>query len=69
MNSHSIFYYPYASFRNAQLSLLKVAARYFGKLYLLDPVGASWATIGTDYLVRKVAGRMTNTANNIWQDN
>jgi hypothetical protein len=27
---------------------LKVAALYFDKPYILDPVGASWATIGVD---------------------
>src|SRR6266852_515994 len=40
MTEHSIFYYPYADFRNAQLPLLKVAALYFDKLYLLDPFTA-----------------------------
>lgn len=48
MIEHSIFYYPYASFTNAQLPLLKVVALYFDKLYILDPVGASWGTIGAD---------------------
>lgn len=32
-----------------QLPLLKMAALYFDKLVTLDPVGASWATIGTDH--------------------
>jgi hypothetical protein len=41
MTTHSLFYYPYASFTNAQLPLLKVAAVWFDKLVLLDPVGAS----------------------------
>lgn len=49
MNRHNLFYYPYASFTNAQLPLLKVAALYFDKLVLLDPVGASWATIEGDH--------------------
>jgi hypothetical protein len=40
MTKHSIFYYPYADFRNEQLPLLKVAALYFDKLYLLDPFTA-----------------------------
>jgi hypothetical protein len=31
------------SFTNAQLPLLKVAALYFDKLAILDPVGASLA--------------------------
>jgi hypothetical protein len=52
MTEHNRFYYPYASFTNAQLPLLKVAALYFDKLVILDPVGASWATIGADYPAR-----------------
>ncbi len=40
MSEHSIFYYPYADFKNEQLPLLKVAALYFDKLYLLDPFTA-----------------------------
>jgi hypothetical protein len=49
---HNLFYYPYASFTNAQLPLLKVAALYFDKLVLLDPVGASWDTVGADHIAR-----------------
>ena len=52
MTEHNLFYYPYASFTNAQLPLLKVAALYFDKLILLDPVGASWDTIGADHVAR-----------------
>lgn len=52
MSAHNLFYYPYASFTNAQLPLLKVAALYFDKLVLLDPVGASWDTIGADQVAR-----------------
>lgn len=52
MAEHTLFYYPYASFTNAQLPLLKVAALYFDKLVLLDPVGASWDTIGADHIAR-----------------
>lgn len=48
MNSHSIFYYPYASFTNAQLPLLKVAALWFDRLVIHDPVGASWDTVGAE---------------------
>jgi hypothetical protein len=48
MHDHRLFYFPYASFTDAQLPLLKVAALYFDKLCLLDPVGASWATVGAD---------------------
>lgn len=46
MNAHSIFYYPYASFRDDQVPLLKAAALYFDKLYILDPLKASWNMIG-----------------------
>jgi hypothetical protein len=52
INDHNLFYYPYASLTNAQLPLLKVAALYFDKLVILDPVGASWDTIGADHLAR-----------------
>lgn len=61
MNKYNLFYYPYASFMNAQLPLLKVAAFYFDKLYLLDPVGASRATIGTDYDTREVVRQLHDT--------
>lgn len=49
MTEHTLFYYPYASFTNAQIPLLKAAALYFDKLVILDPVGASWDTIGADH--------------------
>ena len=62
MTEHNLFYFPYASFTNAQLPLLKVAALYFDNLVLLDPVGAGWATIGVDYEVRR-AIRMLSAEN------
>jgi hypothetical protein len=46
MTEHSIYYYPYASFKDHQAPLLKVAAFYFDKLYILDPAKASWDTVG-----------------------
>jgi hypothetical protein len=52
MTEHNLFYYPYASFTNAQLPLLKAAALYFDKLLLLDPAGASWDTVGADHVAR-----------------
>ena len=52
MSDHNLFYFPYASFANSQLSLLKVAALYFDKLVMLDPVGASWDGVGTDHATR-----------------
>ncbi|MCC6522886.1 MAG: hypothetical protein IT373_09515 [Polyangiaceae bacterium] len=51
--AHNLLYYPYASFTSNQLPLLKVAALYFDKLTILDPVGASWATVGADDHLRK----------------
>jgi len=51
-NDHNLFYYPYASLTNAQLPMLKVAAVWFDKLIVLDPVGASLDTIGADHLAR-----------------
>jgi hypothetical protein len=52
MSDHRLFYFPYGSFTDAQLPLLKVAALYFDKLVLLDPVGASWDTVGADARAR-----------------
>ena len=52
MTEHNLFYYPYASFTDAQLPLLKVAALYFDKLVLLDPVSASWDTVRADRVSR-----------------
>ena len=46
MNSHTLFYYPYGLFYNAQAPLLKAAALYFDKLYILDPEKASGGGIG-----------------------
>ncbi len=55
MTGHSLFYYPYTSFTNVQLPVLKMAALYFDKLLILDPVGASWATIGAAHHGREEA--------------
>ncbi|MCL6542208.1 MAG: hypothetical protein K6T87_16755 [Roseiflexus sp.] len=52
MTEHNLFYYPYASFTNAQLPLLEVAAVWFDRLVILDPFGASWDTIGADHVAR-----------------
>lgn len=48
MTKNNLFYYPYASFTDAQLPLLKVAALWFDKLFILDPGGASWDTIDAE---------------------
>jgi hypothetical protein len=53
MTEHNLFYFPYASFTDAQLPLLKVAAQYFDRLTILDPSDASWATIGVGAEVRR----------------
>lgn len=60
MNEHSLVYFPYASFTNAQLPLLKVAALYFDKLVLLDPVGASWDTVDADHIARDAVRLLTS---------
>ena len=52
MTEHNLFYYPYASLTDEQLPLLKAAALYFDKLYILDPIGASWDTIGAEHHAR-----------------
>jgi hypothetical protein len=46
MNPHTVFYYPYGSFQDRQTPLLKAAALYLDKLYILDPEKASSGTIG-----------------------
>ncbi len=46
MLEHSIFYYPYASVTEEQSLLLKAAALWFDKLYILDPTKATWGRIG-----------------------
>ena len=46
MNPHTLFYYPYGSFQDNQAPLLKAAALYFDKLYILDPEKASGGEIG-----------------------
>jgi hypothetical protein len=48
MASNSIFYFPYGSFTEKQSPLLKTAAIYFDKLYILDPEKASGGSIGID---------------------
>jgi hypothetical protein len=53
MLEHHLFCFPYGSFTDAQLPLLKVAALLFDKLLLLDPVAASWDTIGADASARE----------------
>lgn len=57
---HHPFYYPHACFVNAQLQLLKVAALYFYKLYVLGLVAASRATIGADHRARNAVMHLQN---------
>lgn len=60
MNTHNLFYYPYASCTNAQLPLLKVAALWFEKLVILDPIAVSWDTICTDRIARDAVRQLTD---------
>jgi hypothetical protein len=60
MAEHNLFYYPYASFTNEQIPLLKVAALWFDKLVILDPVGANWDTIGADHITRDVVRQLND---------
>jgi hypothetical protein len=55
MIEHNLFYYPYASFTNTQLPLLKVAALYFDKLYILDPEKATGGSVGSGDVAADVA--------------
>lgn len=55
MPKHNLYYYPYASFTNAQLPLLKVAALYFDKLYILDPDKAIGGTVGLGDVTKEIA--------------
>src|ERR1043166_1058270 len=55
MTEHNLFYYPYASFTDAQLPLLKVAALYFDKLYILDPNKATGGSVGPGDVAQDVA--------------
>jgi hypothetical protein len=48
MTDNRLFYYPYATMFDAQLPLLKTAALYFDKLFLLDPRDATWDLVGPD---------------------
>jgi hypothetical protein len=58
MTEHNLFYYSHASFTNAQLPLLEVAALYFDKLYILNPADTSWATIGVDRRAEKAIKKL-----------
>ena len=60
MTDQNLFYYPYASFTNAHLPLLKVAALYFNKLVLLDPVGASCKKIRSLPLTLDIKSNVNN---------
>lgn len=48
MPPHRLYDYPYASFTDQQLPLLKVAAVWFDELVVLDPLGANLNTIGVE---------------------
>jgi hypothetical protein len=46
MASNQLFYFPYASLGTRQSPLLRAAALYFDSLFLLDPLKASWGSVG-----------------------
>ena len=52
MTPHRLYNYPYASFTDQQLPLIKVAAVWFDELMILDPLGASLNSIGVHPSVR-----------------
>ncbi len=54
MTPHSLFYYPYGSFYDEQAPLLKAAALYFDKLYILDPEKASGGGLGIGNVAKDV---------------
>jgi hypothetical protein len=51
MTEHSIFYYSYTSFQGEHELLLKAAALYFDKLYILDLEKANCAVNGQSPLI------------------
>jgi hypothetical protein len=54
MLQHSVFYYPYGNLVEEQSLLLKAAALYFDKLYILDPAKANFPRIGIGDVERDV---------------
>lgn len=54
MNEHKIFYFPYGNFSDGQAPLLKAAALYFDKLYILDPEKANSGFIGAGQVIEDV---------------
>jgi hypothetical protein len=58
MLGHRLFYYPYAALTDDQLPLLKVAALYFDKLVLLDPIRANWENTGLGPVARDATGML-----------
>lgn len=47
MLGQSVYYYPYATLGEKQLTMLKAIALYFDNLYILDPLKSSWAAMGS----------------------
>ena len=64
MTDHNVLCSPSASWTDAQLPLLKVAALWFDEFNILDPVGASWCMAklhpGRSGNERANAGEMTD---------
>lgn len=52
MNSHDVFYYPYSYFEDDDSPLLKLAALYFDKFYILDPELAHHDGVGISFPMR-----------------
>lgn len=46
MNEQSVYYYPYASLDDSNLTMIKAIALYFDRLYILDPLKSRWSGIG-----------------------
>src|SRR5216683_6913681 len=46
--AQSLFYYPYGSFKDKQSPILRAAALYFDRLFILDPEKASAGVIGAE---------------------
>ena len=53
MAEHTLFLVSLRVVMTVQIPLLKIAALYFDELVILDPVGASWNTIGAAMFARQ----------------
>jgi hypothetical protein len=53
--AQSLFYYPYGSFSDQQSPILRAAALYFDRLFILDPEKASAGTVGAEPILNDLA--------------